>query len=110
MTSASRPATQALVGQPELGAPVDGQIGMQRDEVGAGQAAVEHDEDVAEVGGVLLQQPAAGGHVHRLADLVEHDLVRGREELQAADARHDPEVDVQVRGRPATAATRIVES
>ncbi len=86
-TCGQPPGDQRLVRQPQLRPPVDRQVRVLVHQTGAGQVAVQHHHHVTERRAVLLDQPPAGGQVHRLPDPVEHDPVPGGQQLHAADPR-----------------------
>ena len=56
--------------------------------------AVEHDDHIAEGGGVLIEQPPPGGDMDGLADSVQDDLVPRSEQLNAADAGDDGQIKI----------------
>ena len=93
MTSLSRPEMRAYW-QSKLGTPVDRQIAEPLDQAATGQLAVEHDDHVAEDGGVLVERPPPSRHMDGMADPVQDDLVPCGEQLDAADAWDDRQIKV----------------
>ena len=78
-TSPTRPATSSSSGVPRL---APHQI-CQSSSPSRSSVAVEHHHDVVLALLERLAQPAAGGDVQRLTDLVQHDPVPGGEQLEA---------------------------